>query len=258
MKLAGKVALVTGASSGIGRATAIELASLGADIILAARRIDKLLELKTELVNKYNIHVLTIELDVSQQQMVENAVNNLSGKWASIDILVNNAGLALDLCPIQNGKISDWDNMIDVNIKGLLYVTRAILPIMLKNNKGHIVNIGSTAGHQIYPGGNVYSATKHAVNAISQSMRIDLLGKPIRVTQIDPGAVGGTEFSVVRWNSQQKADDFYATFTPLLAEDIADAIAYCVTRKEHINIASMVLYSIDQASANHLYKHGST
>jgi 3-hydroxy acid dehydrogenase/malonic semialdehyde reductase len=254
MKLKGKIALVTGASNGIGKAIATELASLGAEVILAARRIDRLYQLKNYLDNEYGTESLVVELDVTSEETVNKAITELSGKWANIDILVNNAGLALSSDPIQDGKVINWDRMIDVNVKGLLYVTHAVLPIMLKNNKGHIVNIGSTAGHQTYPGGNVYSATKHAVSAISNSMRIDLLGRHIRVSEIDPGHVGGTEFSTVRWGSQDKANQFYSTFTPLLAEDVADAVVYCVTRKEHVNIYSIVMYSIDQASSNHTYR----
>jgi len=252
MKLTGKIVLITGASSGIGRAIAIEAAKLGADVIITARRTDKLTELKNDLIKTYAVDVLSLELDVSKQKNVEATISGLTGKWANIDILVNNAGLALGLSPFQGCKISDWNNMIDVNVKGLLYVTHAVLPIMIKNNRGHIVNIGSVAGHQIYPNGNVYSATKHAVNAISQSLRVDLLGKPIRVTEIDPGAVGDSEFSTVRFNSKEKSDEFYSKFTPLLSEDIADAVGYCITRKENVNISNMTIYPIDQASVNHL------
>lgn len=252
MKLTNKIVLVTGASSGIGRAIAVEVAKLGADVIITARRTDKLTELKDELIKTYGIDVLSLALDVSKQKDVEATIASLTGKWANIDILVNNAGLALGLSPFPGCKISDWDNMIDVNVKGLLYVTHAVLPVMLRNNCGHIVNIGSVAGHQIYPNGNVYSATKHAVNAISQSLRVDLLGKPIRVSEIDPGAVGDSEFSTVRFNSKEKSDEFYSTFTPLLSEDIADAVGYCITRKENVNISNMTIYPIDQASVNHL------
>lgn len=254
MQLKGKIVLVTGASSGIGSAIATEVASLGADVIIAARRLDRLENLKNELTGKYQVDVKSLELDVSKQKDVEETINSLSGKWTNIDILVNNAGLALGLNPFPDCKLSEWDNMIDVNVKGLLYVTYAVLPQMIKNNRGHIVNIGSTAGHQIYPGGNVYSATKHAVRAISESLRVDLLGKKIRVSEIDPGIVAGTEFGIVRMKSQEKVDAFYSRLAaPLLAEDIADAVGYCITRKEHVNISNIVMFSIDQASSNHVH-----
>ncbi len=252
MKLAGKTALITGASSGIGKAVALELASLGANIILAARRIDLLEKLKHELIDKYKVDSITIQLDVSKLDQVKIAINNLSNKWQNIDILVNNAGLALGLSGLQDGDIDQWNTMIDVNLKGLLYVTRTVLPIMIKNNCGHIVNIGSTAGHDSYFGGNVYSATKHAVRSLSKSLRIDLLGKPIRITEVDPGAVGGTEFSIVRWNSKEKAEEFYSEFNALAAEDIAETVSFCLTRKPHVNISEVVVCSIDQASANHI------
>lgn len=254
MHLQGKVIFITGASSGIGQAIAVEAAKLGADIIIAARRIERLDILKQKLVNEYNIDVLAIMLDVTDNRMVDKVVGELSGKWRKIDILVNNAGLALGLEPFQEANMDNWETMIDVNIKGLLYVTKAILPIMLSQDSGHIVNIGSTAGQQHYPGGNVYSATKHAVRAISNSLRIDLLGKPIKVTEIAPGAVGDTEFGVVRFNSAQKAKEFYADFTALEAEDIADAVIYSITRRPHVNVSEITVYSVDQASSNHRYK----
>ena len=219
-----KIVFITGASSGIGTACATEFAKLGAKLIISARRIDQLNDIANCLRQEYQIEVLPIQLDVRDKDTVQQVINNLPKEWQHIDILVNNAGLALTTDSMQNANTDNWDNMIDVNLKGLLYVTRNILPIMLKNNSGHIVNIGSTAGHDYYPGGNVYSATKHAVRAISKSLRLDILGSKVRVSEVDPGAVGGTEFSVVRWNNKEKAKEFYSTFTPLAATDVADAV----------------------------------
>lgn len=254
MLLKNKIALITGASSGIGKSCAIEFAKLGVNLIIAARRIERLEQLAKELNTEYQIDVLPLQLDVSDNTNVQNQIANLPEKWANIDILVNNAGLALGSDLFQNGKIDNWERMIDVNIKGLLHVTHAVLPQMIKRNTGHIVNIGSSAGHDYYLTGNVYSATKHAVRAISRSLRIDLLGKQIKVSEIDPGQIGGTEFSLVRWNDEEKTKQFYSQFTPLLADDIADAVVYCVTRKPHVNISEILVYSIDQASANHTNK----
>lgn len=254
MNLQGKVALVTGASSGIGYETSVELAKLGMNLILVARREDKLQKLKDELVQNYHIKVEILKLDVSNKDMVQTAISNLTNEWKDIYLLVNNAGLALTSSLIQDGELRNWDTMIDVNLKGLLYMTHAVLPIMIKNDSGHIVNISSTAGHDHYLGGNVYCATKHAIASISKSLRIDLLGKKIRVTEIAPGAVGDTEFSQIRWDSKEKAQKFYSTFNSLIAKDIADAISYCVTRRQEVNVSEMIIFPLDQGSANHLQR----
>lgn len=246
-----KIALITGASSGIGYACAQVLAAAGAKLILGARRVERLEALAKELKEKYQNEPLIIALDVTDKALVKQKLESLPQEWQDIDILVNNAGLALDTLPIQDGNIEHWETMIDTNVKGLLYVSRAIMPGMLSRKKGHIVNIGSVAGHACYPNGNVYSATKFAVNAISKSMRIDMLGSPVRVTEIAPGAVE-TEFSEVRWNDKEKAKEFYKDFEPLLAEDIADAVLYSVTRPQRVDIAEMVIMPTVQASANHL------
>jgi len=255
IKLKDKTALITGASSGIGKACAEQFASLGCNLILAARRIERLEKLAEDLKSQYNIQVLTIQLDVQDRNNVKTAIENLPASFQKIDILVNNAGLALGSDKIQDGKIENWDTMIGTNVRGLLYVTHYVLPGMISHNAGHIMNIGSVAGHEYYSGGNVYSATKHAVKAISRSLRIDLLGKAIRVTEIDPGAVE-TEFSEVRWKDKDRAKEFYKGFEPLVANDIADAVVYCATRPEHVNIAEMQIFPVHQASANHLYKEG--
>lgn len=246
--LKNKNILITGASSGIGMTTAVEFAKLGASLMLAARRTDKIKELANRLNTDYGVKVLPIQLDIRIKDDVNTILNNLALEWQNIDILVNNAGLALTTDLIQEANLDNWDSMIDTNVKGLLYVTRAILPNMIKRNSGHIFNIGSTAGHGVYQRGNVYCATKHAVRSISQSLRMDLSGFAIRVTEIDPGAVGDTEFSSVRWNSPEKAQEFYSTFTSLNAIDVAEAIIYCATRKQHVNVSEMVIYPTDQAS----------
>ena len=248
-----KIILITGASSGIGEACANLFASFGAKLILAARRIDKVNAIAAHLKKTHGIQCLTVGLDVRQKEAVEKCIATLPKVWQTIDILINNAGLALSSDPIQNGSLENWDTMIDTNIKGLLYVTHAILPGMLQRQEGHIVNIGSIAGQEAYPNGNVYCATKHAVRAISKTMRIDLIGTPIRVTEIAPGAVK-TEFSAVRWNDPTRAKEFYEDFEPLLPEDSADAIFFSITRPAHVDIAEITILPTVQASANHLYR----
>lgn len=235
-----KVILITGASSGIGEACARSFASHGAKLILIARRLERIEALAKELETVYGVQSLTIQLDVQNKAQVEKKLFSLPQEWANVDILINNAGLALSSDPIQNGSPENWDIMIDTNIKGLLYVTHALLPGMLQRDQGQIVNIGSIAGQDLYPNGNVYCATKHAVRAITKSMRMDLVGTPIRVIEIAPGAVK-TEFSAVRWNDPERADAFYNDFEPLLAEDIADAVYYSITRPAHITIAELTI-----------------
>jgi len=251
--LADKVVLITGASSGIGYACAELMAAQGARIILSARRAERLHDLAKQLTEKHQQKHFILPLDVSDKEQVAAQLASLPVEWQAIDILVNNAGLALDTLPLHEGNIDHWETMIDTNVKGLLYVSRAIMPGMLARQRGHVVNIGSIAGHACYPNGNVYSATKHAVHALSKSMRLDMLGSPIRVTEIAPGAVE-TEFSEVRWNDKQKAKDFYKDFEPLIAEDIADAVLYSVTRPQRVDIEELIIMPTAQASANHLYR----
>lgn len=247
-----KIVLITGASSGIGHATAELLAAHGAKLILTARRVERLEALAKELDQRHQTQSYILPLDVCNKDQVQSQLSSLPEEWQAIDILVNNAGLALDRLPLQEGNIEHWETMIDTNVKGLLYVSRAIIPGMLARQRGHIVNIGSIAGHSCYPNGNVYSATKYAVHALSKSMRLDMLGSPVRVTEIAPGAVE-TEFSEVRFKDKQKADAFYSEFDPLIAEDIADAILYCVTRPQRVDIEELIIMPTVQASANHLY-----
>lgn len=252
--LENKVVFITGASSGIGKASAQYFAENKAKLILTARRLEKLEIIAKELEKEYGAEILVRELDVSNKNMVAQVVDKLTKDWR-IDILLNNAGLALDSIPMQNGSLDNWDTMIDTNIRGLLYVTHAILPSMIARSAGHIINIGSSAGHDYYPTGNVYSATKHAVKAISKSLRLDLLGTKIRVTEINPGFVH-TEFSTVRWNDKARAEKFYQAMDALHAEDIADAIIYAATRPARVDISEMHVFPTCQASVNHIYRNG--
>lgn len=253
--LKNKIVFITGASSGIGAACAEHFAQLGCHLILTARRKDRLQSLAMQLTQQYSIKALDIELDVRNKQDVIHAVNTLPQEWQSIDILINNAGLALDSLPLQQGNLDNWDTMIQTNISGLLYVTQTVLKGMLIRNSGHIINVSSVAGHDHYPMGNIYSATKHAVRALSKSLRLDLLGTKIRISDVAPGAVN-TEFSTVRWKDKEKADKFYEEFTPLAATDVADAIVYCVTLPPHVSIAELVIFPTDQASVNYCHKPG--
>jgi serine 3-dehydrogenase len=248
-----KVVFITGASSGIGMSCARIFAADGARILIAARRADRLAKLADELRAAHGVPVHAFALDVRDAGAVERTIAGLPPEWAAIDVLVNNAGLSRGLDKIHEGKISDWEEMIDTNIKGLLYVSRAVIPGMVKRNSGHIINIGSIAGHEIYPGGNVYCGTKFAVKAISQGMRIDLVATPIRVSSVDPGMVE-TEFSVVRYHGDKaRADKTYQGIAPLTGDDIADAVRYCATRPPHVNINDMIV--MPQAQAGVLVVH---
>ncbi len=250
----GQVVCITGASSGIGRACATTFAEAGANLLLCARRLDTLNQLAVELQSKHGIDVHTMGLDVRQQDKVADAFNVLPKKWQSIDILINNAGLAAGLDTLQEGNLQDWDDMIDTNFKGLLYVTRAILPTMVERNKGHVINIGSIAGHQVYPKGAVYCATKQAVNALSQGLRMDLLGTDIRVSSVDPGAVE-TNFSNVRFKGDtQRAAAVYIGMEPLKPEDVADAVHYCASRPPHVNISEMIIMPTHQAAVTMTFR----
>ncbi|WP_207384306.1 SDR family oxidoreductase [Legionella yabuuchiae] len=249
-QLNNKVVLITGASSGIGTVCAEQFAQAGANLLLCARRISIIKALASDLQKQYDISAHAFELDVRSEQQVRDAIHDLPQVWKSIDILVNNAGLAAGLDPIQSGDSGDWEAMIDTNIKGLLYVTRAVLPGMIERDLGHIINIGSIAGHQVYPKGGVYCATKHAVNALSQGLRLDLSGTKVRVSSVDPGAVE-TNFSLVRFKGdEQKAQAVYKGFQPLTPEDVADAILYCASRPEHVNVSEILIMPTAQAAAS--------
>ncbi|MDZ8105116.1 MAG: SDR family oxidoreductase [Nostoc sp. DedQUE12a] len=247
--LENQIILITGASSGIGTACAKIFAGAGAKLILAARRLERLQQLADTLSQDFNTEVHLLELDVRDRSAVESAISNLPPSWSDIDILINNAGLSRGLDKLHEGSFTDWEEMIDTNIKGLLYLSRYVVPGMVSRGRGHVVNLGSIAGHQTYPGGNVYCATKAAVRAISEGLKQDLLGTPVRVTSVDPGMVE-TEFSEVRFHGDtERAKKVYQGVTPLTPDDIADVIFFCVTRSPHVNINEVVLMPVDQASA---------
>ena len=251
VSLHNQIVLITGASSGIGAACAHVFAGAGAKLILAARRYERLQQLADELTTNYgnSLEINLLQLDVRDRSAVESAISQLSPQWFDIDILVNNAGLSRGLDKLHEGNFQDWEEMIDTNVKGLLYLTRYVVPGMVKRDRGHVVNIGSIAGHQTYPGGNVYCGTKAAVRAISEGLKQDLLGTPVRVTSVDPGMVE-TEFSDVRFHGDgEKAKKVYQGLTPLTPEDIADVVFFCVTRPSHVNISELLLVPTDQASA---------
>ena len=242
-----KIAFITGATSGIGKATAINFALNGIDLVLCGRRQDRLDVLKKELGKEVNVH--TLNFDIRNKESVQKAISSLPKEFAKIDILINNAGNAHGLDTIQEGSVDDWDAMLDINVKGLLYVSKALIPQMVERKSGHIINIGSTAGKEVYPKGNVYCASKHAVDAINQGMRIDLNPFGIRVGAVNPGLVE-TEFSTVRFKGDEsRAENVYKGFQPLKPEDIADIIHFVVTRPYHVNIADLVVMPTAQASS---------
>jgi len=252
MRGKGKTALVTGASSGIGRATAEALAREGFSLIICGRRKERLEELQTKLSAFATVHILVF--DVRNQTETNTAIASLPEAFKTIDVLVNNAGNAHGLSPIENGDTQDWDAMIDINIKGLLYVSKAIIPGMTERRSGHIINIGSIAGKEVYPNGNVYCATKHAVDALNKGMRMDLNQYGIRVGAVNPGLVK-TEFSLVRFKgNEERATPVYEGYEPLLPEDIADIIRFMVTRPYHVNIADLTVLPTAQASPTQLKK----
>jgi len=246
-----KTIMITGATTGFGKATALKFAENGYNIIITGRRKELLEELEKELITTGKIKVLSLNFDVRKKKEVESVIGNLPEEWKKIDILVNNAGLAVGLSHIQDGDTDDWDRMIDTNVKGLLYVTRAVAPLMVTRNKGHIFNIGSIAGKETYENGNVYCASKSAVDALSKSMRIDMLKNNIKVTLIAPG-MAETEFSLVRFKGdEQKAKTVYKGIDALTADDIADVIYYCATLPDRVCINEVVITPTQQASVNH-------
>lgn len=243
-----KTALITGATSGIGKATALKAAEAGFDIIITGRRGDRLQALAQEIRRK-GVDALPLQFDIRNPHEVQAAVDALQGKWREISVLVNNAGLAVGVSPLQEGILDDWERMIDTNVKGLLYITRAVAPLMIARNAGHIVNLGSIAGKEVYPGGNVYCATKHAVDALSRAMRTDMLKHNIKVTNIAPGMVE-TEFSIVRYKGDKAAaDKVYQGLTPLTNDDIADTILFAITRPPHVCLNDIVIMPAAQANS---------
>jgi NADP-dependent 3-hydroxy acid dehydrogenase YdfG len=243
--LKNKTAFITGASAGIGQATARRFVEIGARVVLAARRLDRLEKLAGELPGE--VHLL--KLDIRDNEQVEQAIAGLPNDFKEIDILVNNAGLGRGLDKVHEGDLDGWNQMIDTNVKGLLHVSRAVIPGMVERGRGHIINIGSIAGHEVYPGGNVYCATKHAVTALTKGMRMDLMDTPVRVSTVDPGLVE-TEFSIVRFDGDvEKAMNTYKGYKPLEAGDVADAVAWIASRPEHVQIAEVIILPTAQASA---------
>ena len=243
-----KIVFVTGASAGIGESCAAAFAREGAKVLLCARRGGKMTEVADKVRKTFGGPVHHFVLDVRDQPSVEKVIAGLPAEWRAIDVLVNNAGLSRGLAKLHEGLLSDWEEMIDTNVKGLLYVSRAVIPGMVERGSGHIINIGSIAGHEVYPGGNVYCATKFAVRALSKGLRLDLNGTPIRVSEVSPGMVE-TEFSLVRFHGDsERAGKVYQGLKPLSGEDIADAVVWCATRPAHVNVSEVVVMPTAQAS----------
>ena len=251
-----KHVMITGATSGIGRATALVFAKNGHHLILTGRRRERLEDLATEISESYPVNLHLLVFDVREEQACREAVESLPPAWQRIDILINNAGLAQGLHPIHEGLTSDWDTMIDTNIKGLLYMTRLITPSMVSRRDGHIINVASIAGHEVYPKGNVYSATKFAVDALTKSMRLDLYTHGVRVSQVSPGHVEETEFALVRFHGDTHKAKIYEDFQPLRSPDVADAIYFIASRPPHVNIQDIVLMGTQQAGVNFVDRSG--
>lgn len=248
------IAIITGASSGFGEAIAQHLASAGWDLILLARRADRLEQLSLKLNKEHSIRCLTFQCDVRNLDEVEKVYSSLPQDWKKVEALINNAGLAVGKDPLNEGDIEDWNRMIDTNVKGLIHVTRTFVRLMIENKKGTIINVGSIAGKEVYPGGNVYSASKYAVDALTKSMRIDFLPHNIRVGQIAPGAAE-TEFSIVRFKgNQEKANAVYLGYEALRADDIAEAVLFMISRPPHVCINDMVIMPTAQANATTFHK----
>ncbi|NQU49493.1 MAG: SDR family NAD(P)-dependent oxidoreductase [Planctomycetes bacterium] len=252
--MTGRTVFVTGASSGIGQACATAFAAAGARVLMCARRRARLEALTVQLRQNFDADVFAFDLDVQNRQNVADVLAGLPDEWQDIDILVNNAGLSRGLVPLQEGLIDDWEEMIDTNVKGLLYVSRSILPGMIERGSGHVINIGSIAGREVYPNGAAYCASKYAVTALTKGMRLDLNGSGVQVSTIDPGLVN-TEFSSVRFHGDQaRADSTYNGMTPLSGEDIAEAVLWVAARPAHVNIAEMLVLPVDQASATLVHR----
>ncbi|MDC0836001.1 Short chain dehydrogenase [Geitlerinema sp. FC II] len=251
-----RIVFVTGASSGIGASCAKFFAEAGAKLILAARRSDRLETLAAELHRHHGTDVRILKLDVRDRQQVAETLATLPQNWQEIDILINNAGLSRGLDKLHEGNIDDWEEMIDANVKGLLYVTRAVVPGMVERDRGHIINIGSIAGRHAYPNGNVYCASKAAVRAITQGLKQDLLGTSVRVSEVDPGLVE-TEFSDVRFHGDtERAKKVYENLTPLTPDDIADIVLFCASRPLHVNISEVLVVPTEQATATQVVRRG--
>lgn len=249
-----KIVFVTGASSGIGESCARIFARNGAKLLLCARRMDRLKKIALQLKKEYGIKTHIFQLDVRDRAQVDKALDKIPAEWKKIDVLINNAGLARGLSKLHEGSIKDWEEMIDTNIKGLLYISRKIISGMVDRKRGDIINIGSLAGHEVYPGGAVYCATKYAVDALTRGLRMDLVGTPLRVCTVDPGLVE-TEFSTVRFHGDdERADNVYQGIEPLTADDIAETVFYCASRPAHIQIAQVIIFPTAQRSATVVHR----
>jgi len=251
-----KTVLITGATSGIGKATAIEFAKNAYNLIITGRRQKKLDSLTARLSKKYKTKIISLCFDVREKSEVKKAIKSLKGPWRKINILVNNAGLAKGFGPINSGEINDWEIMIDTNLKGLLYVTRMVSPLMVRQKSGHIINVASIAGKEVYPNGNVYCATKHAVDALTKGMRIDLHKHGIRVGQVAPGHVEATEFALVRFDGDKERSKIYEDFVPVNSKDIANAINFMASQPAHVNIQDVLVMGTQQASATIINRSG--
>ncbi len=249
-----KIVFVTGASSGIGESCARIFARNGAKLLLCARRMDRLKKIALQLKTEYGTETHIFQLDVRDRAQVDKALDKIPAEWKKIDVLINNAGLARGLSKLHEGSIKDWEEMIDTNIKGLLYISRKIIPGMVDRKRGDIINIGSLAGHEVYPRGAVYCASKHAVDALTKGLRMDLIGTPLRVCTVDPGLVE-TEFSTVRFHGDdERADNVYQGIEPLTADDIAETVFYCASRPAHIQIAQVIIFPTAQRSATVVHR----
>jgi NADP-dependent 3-hydroxy acid dehydrogenase YdfG len=249
-----KIALITGATSGIGKACAIKFSQHGFDVLITGRRNERLKALQAEIQSKCNVELKSLCFDIRQRNEVKSAMDSLRGNWKNIDVLINNAGLALGLDPVHEGNFDDWDTMIDTNLKGLLYVSRFVSELMIRKGSGHIINIGSVAGKEVYPKGNVYCATKHAVEGLTKAMKLDLFRHNIKVTQIAPGAVE-TEFSDIRFKgNKERAQKVYEGYQPLKPEDVADAVYYVTTVPAHVNVSDLLIMPMAQANATTFYR----
>ena len=251
-----RIALITGASSGIGKATAKRFAKGGYDLIITGRRKEKLEAIAEKLTSKYANHVLVKDFDVRDHEACKTMISSLEGRWQNIDLLINNAGLAKGLSTIENGNLEHWEQMIDTNIKGLLYMTRLVSQGMVERKSGHIINVCSTAGKEVYPQGNVYCATKHAVDALTKAMRLDLYRHGIRVSQVSPGHVEETEFALVRFDGDSEKAKIYDEFQPLRSKDVASAIWFIAHQPAHVNIQDILMMGTQQASSNFIDKSG--
>lgn len=244
-----KYVMITGATAGIGLATARLFAKKGYNLVLTGRRMDRLEELKSKLVEKYACKVYILHFDVRDKDAVASAISELDRDKVAIDVLVNNAGLALGFAPVHKADIEDWEVMIDTNIKGLLYVSRLLADRMAERGSGHIINLCSTAGHEVYPNGNVYCATKYAVHALTESMRLELFDKGVRVSQVSPAAVEETEFSIVRFRGDKKRADIYSDYNPLTSKDVARVIYFIASQPKHVNLRDVIMSGTQQASS---------